>query len=76
MGKYDKELCHPYTNKKGRRIAGPAALNHYIYTVKGGIQEYNDEIGTAYINQFIKDNSDIINAGIVAKSKRDNFKVV
>lgn len=72
----DKELYHPYINKDGKRVSGTASLNHYIHTVKGGIQDYNDEIGAAYISEFIKAHSDIINTGIAQKAKRDRFKVV
>ena len=72
----NKNLYHPYINDKGKRINGSASLNHYIHTVKGGIQNYNDEIGAAYISEFVKSHSDIINAGLAQKAKKDNFKVV
>lgn len=72
----DKELYHPYTNKDGKLVSGTASLNHYIHTVKGSVQNYNDEIGAAYISEFVKEYSDIINAGLVKKAKRDRFKVV
>ena len=41
----DKELYHPYVNKDGKLVSGTASLNHYIHTVKGNVQNYNDEIG-------------------------------
>ena len=76
MRKRNKELYHPYINDKGRLVSGTASFLKYVFTDKGGIQNYNDEIGIAYIEQFVKEHSDIINAGLIAKSKRDNFKVV
>ncbi len=72
----DKELYHPYVNENGKRVSGTASLNHYIHTVKGSVQEYNDEIGAAYISEFIKAHSDAINKGLVQKAKRDRFKIV
>ena len=72
----DKNLYHPYTNDKGTDVNGAAALNHYIFTVKGGLQNYHDEIGTAYINEFLKAHSDIINAGIAKEAKKSQFKIV
>ena len=72
----DKELYHPYVNGEGKRVSGAAALNHYMYTVKGGLQEYHDEIGTAYITEFVKSHSAIINAGLAAFSRRARIKAV
>lgn len=72
----DKDLYHPYINKDGKLVSGTAALNHYIHTVKGGVQNYNDEIGAEYISDFIKERSDIINARLAKKAKRDRFRVV
>ena len=59
-----------------KMVHGAAALNHYIHTVKGGVQNYNDEIGTEYITEFVKEHSDIINEGLAQKAKRNKFKVV
>lgn len=67
----DKELYHPYTNDDNTRVNGAAALSHYIFTVKGGLQEYHDEIGEAYISAFVKANSDIINDGLAQKAKEE-----
>lgn len=39
----DKDLYHPYINENGK---------HYIYTTKGGLQNYHDEIGAEYIHNF------------------------
>lgn len=72
----DKRLYHPYINDKGKRVNGSASLNHYIHSVKGGIQNYNDEIGTAYISEFVKSHSDIINTELAQKAHKDNFKVI
>lgn len=67
------ELYHP---KQGKRVNGSAALNHYIHTVNGGVQEYNDEIGEAYIKAFVNEHSDIINEGLARKAQKDRFRVV
>ncbi|CUP63960.1 Uncharacterised protein [[Ruminococcus] torques] len=72
----NKELCHPYLNSNGKMVHGAAALNHYIHTVKGGVQNYNDEIGIEYITSFVKEHSDIINAGYAEKAKRERFRVI
>lgn len=72
----DKDIYHPYINKNGKHVNGAASLNHYIHTVKGGVQEYNDEVGAAYISEFVKAHSNAINANLVKKAKRDRFKVV
>lgn len=72
----DKNLFHPYINKNGKKVNGTAALNHYIHTVKGSVQNYHDEIGIEYISNFVKKHSDIINAGIAQKAKRMLFKIV
>lgn len=72
----DRNLYHPYTNANGKKVSGSAALNHYIFTEKGGLQNYHDEIGTTYINEFVKAHTDIINASIARKAKKSQFKVV
>ena len=72
----NKDLYRPYLNKNGKMVHGAAALNHYIYTVKGSIQNYHDEIGTAYISEFVKEHSDVINAGLVKTAKKSKFKSV
>lgn len=72
----DKNLYHSYTNKNGKLVNGSASLNHYIHTVKGSVQEYNNEIGAAYIAEFVKKYSDAINAGLAKKAQKDNFKVI
>lgn len=65
-----------YTNDAGKTVSGAAATLHEIYTVKGGLGNYNDSVGKEYIDAFIKANSIDINANIEAQAKRDNFKVV
>ena len=71
----DKELYNPYKNKNGKLVSGTASLNHYIHTVKGGVQNYNDEIGAAYISEFVKEHSDIINAGLAKKPNETDLKL-
>lgn len=65
-----------YINNNGQKVSGAAATLHEIYTNQGGVGNYNDKVGAAYIEAFIKSNSIDINANIEAQSKRDNFKVV
>lgn len=72
----NKDLFHPYVNSNGKTVHGSAALNHYIHTIKGGVQNYNDEIGIEYIANFVKEHSDIINAGYAEKAKRERFRVI
>lgn len=72
----DKELYHPYTNKNGKRVNGSAALNHYIFTEKGGLINYHDEIGEAYVKAFIKNVSAEVNADLAKNAKRKRFRVV
>lgn len=65
-----------YINKNGKRVSGSAAFNHYVYTEKGGVQNYNDEVGTEYIREFVRQNSDIINEGLARKARKSRFKAV
>jgi len=65
-----------YLNKKGKRVAGPPAFLHHVYTEMGGIQKYNDAVGAAYIKEFVKAHSDTINNGLVAKARKKRLKVV
>lgn len=67
----DKNLYHPYINKDGKLVSGAASLNHYIHTVKGSVQKYNDEIGAEYVSKFVEVYSDVINAGLAHKAKRE-----
>lgn len=71
-----KKLDYSYINKNGKKVSGAAATSHEIYTVHGGLQNYHDFIGKEYIAEFVNYHSDIINAGIEATSKRNQFKAV
>ena len=72
----DKDLYHPYMNENGKMVRGSAALNHYIFTEKGGLINYHDEIGEAYVKAFIKNVSSEVNADLAKKAKRKRFRVV
>ncbi len=65
-----------YVNKNGKCVSGSAAFNHYVYTEKGGIQNYNDEVGMEYLKEFVHQNSDIINEGLAKKARKSRFKAV
>ena len=71
-----KNFDFSYINQNGKRVSGAAAFNHYVYTEKGGIQNYNDEVGTEYIMEFVRQNSAIINKGLAKNAKRSHFKAV
>lgn len=71
-----KEPDYSYINKDGKKVSGTAATLHEIYTVNGSLKSYNDTIGKAYIEKFVEEHSDIINAGIEATTKRKRFKIV
>lgn len=71
-----KKLNYSYINDAGKKISGAAATLHEIYTVHDGLQNYHDYIGENYITAFVNAHSDIINAGIEATTKRNQFKVV
>ena len=44
-----KKTDFSYVNQNGKRVSGSAAFNHYVYTEKGGVQNYNDEVGMEYL---------------------------
>lgn len=71
-----KDPDFSYINENGRKISGTAAAIHEIYTVQGGLRNYNDNVGAAYIAEFVREHSDIINEGIEKKSRRKHLKVV
>ena len=48
-------------NKNGKKINSDR-FNNYVYTQKGGIQNYNDEVGIEYIKAYIAQHPDFINA--------------
>lgn len=66
---------YSYINEDGKTVSGTAATLHVIKET-GGLQKYHDKIGTAYIQDFVNNHSDIINAGIEATEKRKRLKVV
>lgn len=70
------DIGYSYTNEDGKKVSGTAATAHEIYTVHGGLQNYHDHIGAAYINNFVNEHSDIINNSIIADSRRKQMKVV
>lgn len=72
----NKDLFHPYVNGNGKMVHGAAALNHHIFTEKGGLINYHDEIGEAYVKAFIKNVSAEVNADLAKKAKRKRFRVV
>lgn len=71
-----KKTDFSYVNQNGKRISGSAAFNHYVYTEKGGVQNYNDEVGMEYLQEFVRQNSDIINEGLAKKARKSRFKAV
>jgi hypothetical protein len=71
-----KDISYTYLNKDGKIVSGTAATNHEIYTVHGGLKNYHDYIGSAYVQAFVNEHSDIINTDIIAKSRRDKFQVM
>lgn len=71
-----KKTDFSYVNQNGKRVSGSAAFNHYVYTEKGGVQNYNDEVGMEYLKEFVRQNSDIINEGLAKKAKKSRFKAV
>lgn len=70
------KMSYSYVNENGKKVNGSAATLHEIYTVNGGLQNYHDMIGKAYIERFVSANSDIINEGIKETAKRRLFKVI
>lgn len=71
-----KNLDFSYFNEVGKLVSGAAAFMHHVYTEMGGVQNYNDAVGAAYIAEFIKAHSDDINAEIAAKARRSRLKRV
>lgn len=71
-----KKTDFSYVNQNGKRVSGSAAFNHYVYTEKGSVQNYNDEVGMEYLQEFVRQNSDIINEGLAKKARKSRFKAV
>lgn len=70
-----KELYHPYVNDKGKKVSGIASLAHYI-SQAGGIQNYNDEVGSSYIKSFVKLHKNFFSEAYMKDTKKKNFKVI
>lgn len=64
-----------YLNEDGKLVSGTAAFLHHVYTEMGGIQNYNDEVGKAYIAEFVAAHSDIINDGLEYQARKKRLKL-
>lgn len=64
-----------YLNEDGKLVSGTAAFLHHVYTEMGGIQNYNDEVGKAYIAEFVSAHSDIINDGLEYQARKKRLKL-
>lgn len=64
-----------YLNEDGKLVSGTAAFLHHVYTEMGGIQNYNDEVGKAYIAEFVSAHSDIINDGLKYQARKKRLKL-
>lgn len=71
-----REPDFSYINKDGKLVSGAAAFLHHVYTEMGGVQNYNDAVGAAYIASFIKEHSDDINAELAVQARRSRLKRV
>ncbi len=65
-----------YINDEGKRVTGAAATSHEIYTVHGGVSEYNDYIGEKYIKAFVRENSEALQRDIEVESRRKKLRVI
>ncbi len=72
----DRKYDYRFINKDGKLVAGPASVLHQIYSVKGGLQEYNDWVGEEYIKAFIRQNSEEVNDELEAEARRNQLKLV
>lgn len=72
----DRKYDYRFKNKDGKLVAGPASVLHQIYSVKGGLQEYNDWVGEEYIKAFIRQNSEEVNDELEAEARRSQLKLV
>ncbi len=72
----DRKYDYRFINKDGKLVAGPASVLHQIYSVKGGLQEYNDWVGEEYIKAFIRQNSEEVNDELEAEARRSQLKLV
>lgn len=71
-----KDPDYSYLNDNGKKVSGSASTLHEIYTVQGGVKNYNNNVGTEYITRFVQENSDIINEGLEKKARRNKMKIV
>lgn len=69
-----REPDFSYINEDGKLVSGAAAFLHHVYTEMGGVQNYNDAVGTAYIEAFVKAHSDDINADLAVRARRGRLK--
>lgn len=69
-----REPDFSYINEDGKLVSGAAAFLHHVYTEMGGVQNYNDAVGAAYINEFVKAHSDAINAELAVQARRGRLK--
>lgn len=72
----DKKRDYRYPNENGKLVTGSASVLHQIYSVKGGLKEYNDWIGEEYIKAFVQQASDEINDELIAEARRSQLKLV
>lgn len=71
-----KKIDFSYINKNNKKVSGSAAFLHHVYSVKGGVQAYNDDIGGKYIEKFIESVSDEIQEDIEMEAKKNKFKII
>lgn len=71
-----REPDFSYINENGKLVSGAAAFLHHVYTEMGGVQNYNDAVGAAYITEFVKAHSDDINANLAVHARRNRLKRV
>lgn len=65
-----------YVNDDGKLVSGAAAFLHYVYTVKGGVCNYNNEVGEMFLKTFMQEFAGAINAEIAAQARRSQLKLV
>lgn len=71
-----REPDFSYLNEDGKLVSGSAAFLHHVYTEMGGVQNYNDAVGAAYIAEFVRAHSDGINAELAVQARRNRLKRV
>ena len=58
-----------YKNKNGKTVSGTAETLHEIYTIHGGIEEYNKFVGKIFIEEFMTQFGSVLNDRIRSKKK-------